>query len=141
MLIHTDTIELRTTGKGLIEVTHEVEKVVNSSQITTGLCSVFIFHTSASLLITENADPSARRDVEQWFERLAPENDPLYTHTAEGPDDMPSHLRAAVTKTSETIHVDGGGLTLGTWQGLFLFEHRSRPHTRRLRVRVMGEKS
>ncbi len=141
MTIHTDTIEIRTTGKGLFEITDRVEEVVQRSVITTGLCSVFIFHTSASLIITENADPSARSDVERWFERLAPENDPLYTHTAEGPDDMPSHLRAAVTKTSETVHVDGGSLTLGTWQGLFLFEHRSRPHNRRIRVRVMGETS
>ena len=140
-MIHTDTIELRTSGKGLVEITDRVAAIVRSSAIETGLCSVFIFHTSASLLITENADPSARRDVENWFERLAPEHDPNYTHTHEGPDDMPSHLRAAVTRTAETIHVDGGSLTLGTWQGLFLFEHRRAPHTRRIRVRVMGEGS
>ena len=138
-MIHTETLEIATRGKGLTEITDAVGQVVRASGIRTGLCSVFLFHTSASLLITENADPSARHDVEGWFERLAPENDPHYTHTHEGPDDMPSHLRAAVTRTSETIHVDDGAPTLGTWQGLFLFEHRSRPHVRRIRVRVMGE--
>jgi secondary thiamine-phosphate synthase enzyme len=138
-MIHTETLEIHTSGAGLWEVTREAADVVSRSGVRTGLCSVFLFHTSASLLITENADPSARHDVEAWFSRLAPENDPHYTHTAEGPDDMPSHLRAAVTRTSETIHVDDGALTLGTWQGLFLFEHRRRPHVRRLRVRVVGE--
>jgi secondary thiamine-phosphate synthase enzyme len=138
-VIRTRSIELETRGKGLTEITGEVRQIVRESGIRTGLCSVFVLHTSASLLITENADPSARQDVEGWFERLAPESDPHYTHVLEGPDDMPSHLRSAVTRTSETIHVDDGDLTLGTWQGLFLFEHRRHPHLRRLRVRVMGE--
>ncbi len=138
-MIHTETLEIHTHGAGLREITDEVAGVVSRSGTRTGLCSAFILHTSASLLITENADPSARHDVEAWFTRLAPENDQSYTHTAEGPDDIPSHLRAAVTRTSETIHVDEGALTLGTWQGLFLFEHRARPHVRRIRVRVVGE--
>ena len=138
-MIHTDMLEIHTRGAGLWEITDEIAQVVARSGVGTGLCSAFLLHTSASLLITENADPSARHDVEEWFTRLAPENDPRYTHTAEGPDDMPSHLRAAVTRTSETIHVDDGALTLGTWQGLFLFEHRTRPHVRRVRVRVVGE--
>jgi secondary thiamine-phosphate synthase enzyme len=100
---------------------------------------VFLRHTSASLLIQENADPSARRDLERSFQLLAPENAPHYTHTAEGPDDMPSHIRAALTSTSETIPVTGGALALGTWQGLHLFEHRSHPGRRRIVVTVTGE--
>ena len=100
---------------------------------------VFCRHTSCSLVIQENADPSASRDLMNWLERIAPDGDPHYTHTAEGPDDMPSHLRAAVTKTSETIPVVEGQLALGTWQGLFLAEHRTSPHRRRLVVHVTGE--
>lgn len=138
-MLHTETLEIPTRGSGLVEITDSVAEVIARSGVRTGLCSAFILHTSASLLITENADPSARHDVERWFERIAPENDPAYTHTAEGPDDMPSHLRSAVTRTSETLHVDDGRPTLGTWQGLFLFEHRARPHVRRVRVRVVGE--
>jgi secondary thiamine-phosphate synthase enzyme len=133
------TVTVRTEGRGLFEVTGEVRAVVRDSGIRFGLCVVFCRHTSCSLVIQENADPSARRDLEAWLERLAPEGDPHYTHTAEGADDMPSHLRAAVTRTSETIPVAGGELALGTWQGLFLAEHRRRPHTRRLLVHVMGE--
>jgi secondary thiamine-phosphate synthase enzyme len=138
-MIHTETLEIRTDGPGLRDVTEEVAAVVARSGVRTGICSVFCLHTSASLLITENADPAARRDVEAWFARIAPEGDPRYTHGEEGPDDMPSHLRAAVTRTSETLHVDDGAPTLGKWQGLYLFEHRRRPHERRLRVRVVGE--
>ncbi len=107
--------------------------------MATGLAVIFCRHTSCSLVIQENADPSARRDLERWLERLAPDGDPSYTHTAEGPDDMPAHLRAAVTKTSETIPVVDGRLALGTWQGLFLAEHRRRAHTRQLVVHVTGQ--
>ena len=137
--MYTETLSIETRGAGLIEITSAVENLVARSGVRTGLCSVFLMHTSASLLITENADPSARHDVEGWFDRIAPAGDPHYTHTAEGPDDMPSHLKAAVTRTSETVHVDDGSLTLGTWQGLFLFEHRTRPHRRTIRVRIWGE--
>jgi secondary thiamine-phosphate synthase enzyme len=101
-----------------------------------GLCTLFIQHTSASLVIQENADPSARRDLEAWLGRLVPENDPLWTHTAEGPDDMPSHVKAALTATSLAIPIAGGRLTLGTWQGIYLWEHRRRPRTRKLVVHV-----
>jgi len=102
------------------------------------MCHVFVRHTSCSLCIQENADPSARHDLERWLERLAPEGDPRYTHTAEGPDDMPSHLRALVTRTSEAIPVADGRLALGTWQGIYLCEHRARPHRRTLLVHVIG---
>ena len=132
-------IRMTAPGPGLVEITVDVEGVVRESGVTTGLCHVFVRHTSASLLIQENADPSARRDLEESFRRLAPENAPHYTHTAEGPDDMPSHIRAALTSTSETIPVTAGALALGTWQGLYLFEHRRRGSARRLVVTVHGE--
>ncbi len=132
------TIEIHTPGRGLHEVTGQVRALLHDSGIQTGLLVAFCRHTSCSLVIQENADPSARRDLEDWLERLAPEGDPRYTHTAEGPDDMPSHLRAAVTKTSEAIPVEDGRLCLGTWQGLFLAEHRARPHRRRLLVHITG---
>ena len=135
---HQAALEIRTPGPGLHEITDRVAEAVRASRIVTGLCVVFCRHTSCSLLIQENADPSAKADLEAWLERLAPENDPRYTHTAEGPDDMPSHLRAAVTKTSETIPVVDGRLALGTWQGLFLAEHRRRSHRRALVVHVSG---
>jgi secondary thiamine-phosphate synthase enzyme len=126
-------------GAGLFEITGAVRAVVAEAQVRTGLCHVFVRHTSASLLIQENADPSARHDLEEAIRRLAPESAPWYTHTAEGPDDMPSHIRAALTHTSETIPVTNGELALGTWQGLYLFEHRRRPGTRRVVVTVQGE--
>jgi secondary thiamine-phosphate synthase enzyme len=138
MLVHQDVIEIPTPGRGLVEISDAVRRVVGEAGVRTGLCVVYCRHTSCSLVIQENADPSARRDLEAWLERLAPDGDPRYTHTAEGPDDMPSHLRAAVTKTSETIPVIDGDLALGTWQGIFLAEHRIRPHRRRLVVHLTG---
>lgn len=135
---HQEALEIRTPGRGLHEITGPVSRVVRASGVATGLCVVFCRHTSCSLVIQENADPSARADLEAWLERLAPERDPHYTHTAEGPDDMPSHLRAAVTKTSESIPVAGGDLVLGTWQGIFLAEHRRRAHRRTVVVHVTG---
>ncbi|MEE8141472.1 MAG: secondary thiamine-phosphate synthase enzyme YjbQ [Planctomycetota bacterium] len=134
--LYRDTLIYQTTGKGLLEVTGEIRGCVRDSGISEGVCYLFLRHTSASLVISENADPSARRDLENFFDRLAPENDPNYTHTSEGPDDMPSHIRAALTRTSETILVEGGAPLLGTWQGIFLFEHRRRPHRRLLEVRI-----
>jgi secondary thiamine-phosphate synthase enzyme len=139
MRMHQRTIRVPARGRGLHEVTDAVRAVVAEAGVRTGVCLVYCRHTSCSLVIQENADPSARRDLEAWLERLAPEGDPRYTHTAEGPDDMPSHLRAAVTKTSETVPVSDGELALGTWQGLFLAEHRAAPHARQLIVHVMGE--
>ncbi len=138
MKMHQETVGIASRGRGLIDVSDEVRRVVRAAGVRTGLCVVYCRHTSCSLVIQENADPSARRDLEAWFERLAPEGDPQYTHTAEGPDDMPSHLRSAVTSTSESVPVVDGDLALGTWQGIFLAEHRARPHRRTLVVHVMG---
>jgi len=136
---HQETLRIDTPGRGLHEVTGDVAAAVARAGMETGLAVIFCRHTSCSLVIQENADPSARHDLERWLERLAPDGDPAYTHTAEGPDDMPAHLRAAVTKTSETIPVVDGRLALGTWQGLFLAEHRRRAHTRQLVVHVTGQ--
>jgi secondary thiamine-phosphate synthase enzyme len=132
------TIDVQTSGKGLLEITTEVARVVRASRTDEGLCTVFIRHTSASLTIQENADPSARHDLEGWLNRLVPENDPQFTHTAEGPDDMPSHIKAALTSTSLSIPIVDGRLALGTWQGIYVWEHRRRPHRRRIVVHVSG---
>jgi len=120
-------LSIRVPGPGLHDVTDEVRAVVRASGVREGLCTVFIRHTSASLTIQENADPSARRDLVAWLDRLVPERDPLYTHTAEGPDDMPSHIKAALTATSLSIPVLDGDLGLGTWQGICVWEHRRHP--------------
>jgi secondary thiamine-phosphate synthase enzyme len=127
------------THRGLNEVTDAVTRVLEASGIREGLCTVFIRHTSASLVIQENADPAVQRDLEAFLSRLVPEGDPLYTHVAEGDDDMPSHVRSALTRTSEQIPVRGGRLLLGTWQGLYVWEHRLAAHRRELAVHVVGE--
>jgi len=137
-LHHQETLAIDTRGQGLTELTRAIAEIVGRSGVTTGLAVVFVRHTSCSLMIQENADPSAARDLMAWLARIAPENDPHYTHTAEGPDDMPSHLRSVVTKTSETIPITEGRLVLGTWQGIFLAEHRRAPHSRRIVVHVTG---
>ncbi len=134
----TKRISIRTPGQGLHEVTGEVEAVVQQAGRREGLCTVLVQHTSASLIIQENADPSARRDLESWLNRLVAEDDPLYTHTAEGPDDMPSHIKAALTAPTVSIPVVEGRLGLGTWQGIFLWEHRRRGSVRHLLVQVGG---
>ncbi|WP_050029186.1 secondary thiamine-phosphate synthase enzyme YjbQ [Verrucomicrobium sp. BvORR034] len=140
MAAHADTFLINTRGKGTYEITDAVELVVKAAGIKTGTATVFVQHTSASLVIYENADPSARKDLHEYFERLVPENTPWFVHTSEGPDDMPSHLRMVLTRTSEVIPVINGRLALGTWQGIFLFEHRRAPHSRRVVVSVVGEK-
>jgi secondary thiamine-phosphate synthase enzyme len=127
---------VRTPGQGLHEITDHVARVVRDSGVEDGLCTVFIRHTSASLTIQEIADPSAKADLEAWLNRLVPENDRLYTHTFEGPDDMPSHIKAILTNVSLSIPVMEGRLTLGTWQGIYLWEHRRSPHTREIVVHV-----
>lgn len=130
---------MTTRGVGLSEVTQDVAGILADSGIDTGTVTVFCQHTSCSLVIMENADPTARRDLERWLDRLVPENDPDFRHTLEGPDDMPSHIKMALTRTSEVIPVASGRLRLGTWQGVFLWEHRTSPHQRRLIVTVQGE--
>lgn len=138
---HQETLSVRTTGRGLFEITNDVAAAVARSRVTTGLCVVFCVHTSASLLIQENADPAVQKDLLDWWERLAPDGDRRYAHDTEGPDDMPSHLRSAITRTSETIPISDGRLALGTWQGLYVVEHRKRAHTRRVVVHVLGSPS
>ena len=131
-----EQLTVDTQGQGLLDITSRISKLVRASAIDEGLCTVFLRHTSASLTVQENADPSARRDLEAWLERLVPEGDALFTHTSEGPDDMPSHIRAALTATSLSIPILDGRLTLGTWQGIYLWEHRRRPHSRRIVVHL-----
>jgi secondary thiamine-phosphate synthase enzyme len=138
MLAHAEQFTLSTRGKGTYEITAEVERVLQRSGVRTGTLTVFVQHTSASLVIFENADPSARTDLHAFFDHLVPEDVPYFVHTYEGPDDMPSHLRMALTRTSEVIPVMNGKLTLGTWQGIYLFEHRTAPHQRCIAVSVVG---
>ena len=137
MKVQHVTHEVQTGGRGFVDVTGVARAAVRAAGITTGVCSVFVQHTSASLVIQENADPAVRRDLERWMADLAPTSR-RWEHDDEGPDDMPAHARAAVTHTSETIPVAGGDLALGTWQALYLWEHRDRPHRRRLVVTVIG---
>ncbi len=139
MNAHTALFRIQTRGKGTYEITGSVREILRQSGIRTGTATVFIQHTSASLVIYENADPSARVDLHAFFEELVPENTPYFVHTDEGPDDMPSHLRMVLTRTSEVIPVARGELLLGTWQGIFVFEHRRAPHTRSIAVSIVGE--
>ena len=135
MTVH---LTIRTSGQGLFEITGDVQRVVGEAHVEDGLCTIMVQHTSASLTIQENADPSARRDLEAWLSRLVQENDPLYTHTDEGPDDMPSHIKAALTSTTLSVPIIDGRLGLGTWQGIYLWEPRRRGSARNLLVHVSG---
>lgn len=139
-MIFQRVLEVRTPGRGLVDVTRDVAAAVAESGVAAGLCSAFLQHTSASLVIQENADPAVLRDLERWMARLAPEGGG-YEHDDEGPDDMPGHLRSAVTRSGEVIPVIGGRLGLGTWQALYVWEHRRAPHVRRLVITIMGERS
>jgi len=132
-------ISVATRGKGFYEITGEASGWLGGLGISEGLLTVFIRHTSASLTIQENADPDVVRDLEKFFSRLVPENDRLYTHTTEGPDDMPAHVRAALTQTQLSIPIAHGRMALGTWQGIYVFEHRRHPHKRQVALHVMGE--
>ena len=139
MSIHQDSLSIRTTGKGTLEITSEVQQVLSQSGFQAGTVTVFVQHTSCSLVLMENADPSARRDLEVFMDDLVPDNYPKFIHTYEGPDDMPSHIKMALTRSSEVIPFSQGRLLLGTWQGIFLWEHRVAPHSRRLIITVQGE--
>ena len=139
MIARTETIVVATRGRGSYEITGEVSAILRASGLREGLVTVFVRHTSASLVIFENADPSARADLDEFLDRLAPEGEDWHVHTLEGPDDTASHLRMAVTRTSESVPVSAGRLLLGTWQGLFLLEHRRAPHRREIVVSVLGE--
>ena len=139
MCIHHDQLEVRTRGKGLYEITDEVQSKLDQRGVQNGIVTVFVQHTSCSVVIMENADPTARRDLEEFFDRLVPEDAEYFTHNAEGGDDMPSHIRMVLTRTSETIPIMDGKIQLGTWQGIFLFEHRRVPHSRKVFVTMIDE--
>lgn len=134
--MHRRELAIETTGRGFMELTRDVAATVGDSGVMEGLCNVFVPHTSASLLAGENWDPSVRRDLESFMSRVAPDGDPRYEHDAEGPDDMPAHIRTALTQTSIVIPIADGKLQLGTWQGIYLWEHRTSPHRRRVLISV-----
>jgi secondary thiamine-phosphate synthase enzyme len=138
MRSHQATIETRTQGRGFTNVTEAVARVVGESGVTSGLCTVFLRHTSASLVIQENADPAVLRDLERWLSDLAPERR-AWEHDDEGPDDMPAHAKTAITRSSENVPIVRGRLALGTWQAIYVWEHRARGHTRELVVHVLGD--
>jgi secondary thiamine-phosphate synthase enzyme len=139
MRVHHDQLEIRTHGKGLYEITDEVQGKIAKSGVRNGTVTVFVQHTSCSIVIMENADPTARDDLEEFFNRLVPEDADYFTHGSEGSDDMPSHIRMVLTRTSETIPITDGKMQLGTWQGIFLFEHRRAPHRRNVLATIIGE--
>lgn len=133
-MINTRIIQIHTNGQALYEITDKICDLIESQQVTDGLCTLFIQHTSASLIIQENADPSAKQDLERWLNRFVKEGDPLYTHTTEGSDDMPAHIKSVLTNTSLSIPIISGRLALGTWQGVYLWEHRRASHSRKILV-------
>jgi len=137
-MIEQQTITVRTDGRGTINITREIDEVVRTSAIEQGLCHVFVHHTSASLIITENADSNVRRDLENYIAKLVLDGDPAYLHDQEGPDDMAAHIRSVLTQSEITIPIRAGRLALGTWQGLFVWEHRYRAHRRNITITVTG---
>jgi len=139
MPIYHDQLEVRSQGKGLYEITDDVQSKIDKSGARNGTVTVFVQHTSCSIVIMENADPTARHDLEEFFERLVPEDADYFAHNAEGSDDMPSHIRMVLTRTSETVPIADGQMQLGTWQGIFLFEHRRASHRRNLLLTIIGE--
>ena len=139
MHVHHEGIEVRSHGKGLYEITDDVQSKIDKSGVRNGTVTVFVQHTSCSIVIMENADPTAQRDLEKFFDRLVPENADYFTHDAEGGDDMPSHIRMVLTRTSETMPIVDRKMQLGTWQGIFLFEHRRAPHRRKVLITTIGK--
>jgi secondary thiamine-phosphate synthase enzyme len=137
-MVSQHRIEVATRGRGTYAITREIQQAVQAAGIATGLCHVFVQHTSASLIICENADPTVRRDLEAFMVRLVPDGDHIFQHTDEGADDMPAHVRAILTKMDLTLPVSGGQCALGTWQGVYLYEHRTHPHRRRVLVTIQG---
>lgn len=138
-MVHRESLTIETRGRGTMEITRLIQEAVARSRVARGLCNVFLLHTSASLIVCENADPTVRRDLETFAARLVPDGDPAFVHDLEGPDDMPAHIRTILTQTSLCLPVEDGRCELGTWQGVFLWEHRSDPHRRRLSITVLGE--
>ena len=139
MAVHQSILKVETQGKGTYEITGEVAEELRKCGLSEGIVTVYCRHTSCSLVIMENADPTALTDLERFFEELVPENNPHFVHTLEGPDDMPSHIKMALTRTAEVIPFSDGRLALGTWQGIFLWEHRKSPHTRQIVLSFSGE--
>ena len=139
MFINNYSLSVKTDGRGTYEITDQLQSLAGRAAANQGLMSVFIHHTSASLIVCENADPSVRRDLERFMARTAPDGDPEWTHDTEGPDDMPAHIRSVLTQTSLTIPMSGGRAMLGTWQGVYVWEHRTGPHERRVTVTVFGD--
>jgi secondary thiamine-phosphate synthase enzyme len=139
MHVYHHQLEVRTDGKRLYDITDQIESKINKCGIQSGIVTVFVQHTSSSIVIMENADPTARHDLEEFFDRLVPEDAEYFMHDAEGSDDMPSHIRMVLTRTSETIPIVDGRMQFGTWQGIFLFEHRRSPHRRKVIITMMGE--
>jgi secondary thiamine-phosphate synthase enzyme len=137
-MVHDHAFTVSTRGRGTYEITDDVRNVVTDSRISRGLCTVFIHHTSASLILCENAAPEVRRDLERFFARLVPDGDPMFRHDDEGPDDMPAHVRSILTQSSISLPVRDSGLDLGAWQGLYVYEHRTAAHRRRITVTVIG---
>jgi secondary thiamine-phosphate synthase enzyme len=134
-----DELKIRSSGRGFYEFTDDVLALVRRANLQTGLLTIFVQHTSASLVIQENADPEVRRDFERFFARLVPDGDPIFRHTSEGDDDMPAHIRSALTATTLSLPIVNGKPALGTWQGIYVWEHRTEPHTRRIVVHLIGE--
>ena len=139
MHVYHDQLEVRTQGKGLYEITDGVQSKIDKCGIQNGTVTIFVQHTSCSIAVMENADPTARRDLEEFFERLVPEDADYFTHDSEGSDDMPSHIRMVLTRSSESIPIVERRMQLGTWQGIFLFEHRRAPHRRKIFIATIGE--
>jgi len=139
MRIHQEQLEVRTKGKGTYEITDDIQTKIDQSGLSNGIVTVFVRHTSCSVTLMENADPTARRDLEAFFNRIVPEDADYFTHGSEGSDDMPSHIRMVLTRTSETIPIVDGKIQFGTWQGIFLFEHRRAPHRRKIWITIIGE--
>jgi secondary thiamine-phosphate synthase enzyme len=139
MRVQQERFEVRTDGKGTYEITDEIQSIINKAGVRAGTMTAFVQHTSCSLIVMENADPTARRDLEEFFDRLVPEDADYFTHESEGSDDMPSHIRMTLTRTSETVPIVDGKMQLGTWQGIFLFEHRRASHRRKIFLTIIGE--
>jgi secondary thiamine-phosphate synthase enzyme len=137
-MYHAETLTIATEGRGTYEITRQVQRVVQAAKVERGLCNVFVHHTSASLIICENAEPEVRRDLERFFSRLVPDGDPSFRHDDEGPDDMPAHVRSILTATSIALPIAGGRCDLGTWQGVYLYEHRTAQHRRNITVSVLS---
>ena len=137
--MHQQSIQVATRGRGSYDISADIQSVVAESGVAAGICQVFCHHTSASLVLTENADPDVRADLETFMERLVPDGDPIYRHSAEGPDDMPAHVRSVLTQTDLNVPVSDGRCALGTWQGIYLWEHRTSPHQRKVMLTISGE--